>query len=50
MTDICSGTVRGGRRPSAALASMVLPVPGGPERRILWRPAMAIVRALLANS
>ena len=38
----------GGRRLSAALANMVLPEPGGPVSRMLWRPAMAIVMARLA--
>jgi len=37
-----------GRRLRAARASMVLPAPGGPEIRILWRPAMAMTMARLA--
>ena len=37
-----------GSRECAALAKLVLPVPGGPVSSILWRPARATVRARLA--
>ena len=45
---IFSKFVGGGRRFNAVRASIVLPDPGGPAIRILWWPAMAIVRARLA--
>ena len=48
MTAIFSWIVRGGKRLVAVRARIVLPAPGGPERRRLWRPAMAISRARLA--
>ena len=41
-------SVGGGRRFGIVLASMLLPAPGGPKRRILWWPAMATMRARLA--
>lgn len=46
---ICSSREGGGNSPALALARRVLPVPGGPESRMLWRPATAIVRARLAK-
>lgn len=48
MSTISSG-VGPGRRLAAALAKRDFPAPGGPERRRLWRPAIAMVRARLAN-
>lgn len=42
--------MRGGRIPTRALASMVLPAPGGPVNRMLWWPAAAISSARLAVS
>lgn len=42
--------MRGGRIPTRALASMVLPAPGGPVNRMLWCPAAAISSARLAVS
>lgn len=46
---IASSGVGSGRRLAAALARRVLPAPGGPEKRILWCPAIAIVSARLAR-
>ena len=50
VAEICSSIVIDGRRFLLALASMVLPEPGGPDSKILCLPAMAIMRALLAFS
>lgn len=47
--EICSSMDGGGKRVAAARASMVFPAPGGPEKRILWRPERAMVRARLAK-
>ena len=41
--------VGGGRRDGIALARSVLPLPGGPLKRILWWPARARTRARLAK-
>ena len=48
--SICSSGVSGGSKEVAARASRVLPEPGGPEMRMLWWPAIAIIRARLARS
>ena len=48
MIAICSSSDGEGRRLAEALARSVLPVPGGPVKRILWRPATAMVSARLA--
>ncbi len=48
--EICSLGEGGGSRFAATFANKVLPAPGGPEKRILCRPAIAIVIARLARS
>lgn len=48
--SICSSSSMSGSIPASALASIVLPLPGGHSRRILCPPAADIRRALLACS
>ena len=50
VTSSASSSVSGGRRPGSRRASIVLPVPGGPARRRLWRPAAAISSARRARA
>ena len=40
--------LKGGRIVFNLRAIIVLPVPGGPQNKILWFPAAAISKALLA--
>ena len=44
-----SSGVGGGRSEGIAFAKRVLPLPGGPLKRILWWPARARMRARLAK-
>ncbi len=44
-TSRASSSESGGRMPGKRLASMVLPVPGGPAKSRLWAPAAATSRA-----
>lgn len=46
--SIISSRLGSGNRPVMALASRVLPVPGGPDNKILWPPAAATSMARLA--
>ena len=48
VTVIASARVSGGRIDGRRRASIVLPVPGGPESRRLCEPAAAIVSARIA--
>ena len=45
VTSSASSSASGGRIPGSRRASIVLPVPGGPARSRLWRPAAAISSA-----
>ena len=49
VTAIASSRVSGGRIDVIRRASIVLPVPGGPQSRMLCPPAAAIVTAWSAS-